>query len=219
LLTNHTLDFLSELSKNNHKEWFELNRNRYEQSQTNIKLFIKNWIEHFGRKEETIAHLEPQKCIFRIHRDVRFSADKTPYKTNLGAYLSKGGKNTNFAGYYLHIQPNACFFGAGNYMPTPEQLAKIRQEIDYNYSDFLKIITAKRFKETFGNLVEENKLKRAPKGYEDDNKAIEYLKLKSFIVSRKITDNELTSADFIKTITEYSTTVKPFIDFLNHALE
>ena len=104
-------------------------------------------------------------------------------------------------------------------MPTPEQLAKIRQEIDYNYSDFLKIITAKRFKETFGNLVEENKLKRAPKGYEDDNKAIEYLKLKSFIVSRKITDNELTSADFIKTITEYSTTVKPFIDFLNHALE
>ncbi|HRB92536.1 MAG TPA: DUF2461 family protein, partial [Chitinophagales bacterium] len=68
MLTNHTLDFLSELSKNNHKEWFELNRNRYEQSQTNIKLFIKNWIEHFGRKEETIAHLEPQKCIFRIHR-------------------------------------------------------------------------------------------------------------------------------------------------------
>ena len=219
MLTNDTLKFLKELSKNNNKEWFEKNRKRYENAQTEIKSFIAAWINNYGNKDESIAHLDPKKCIFRINRDVRFSANKAPYKNNLGAYLTKGGKNTNLAGFYLHIEPNNCFFGAGNYMPMPDQLAKIRQEIDYNFADFKKIISSKKFKDSFGELSRENKLKRPPKGYEETNEAIDYLKLKGFTVFKKITDEELASKDFVKTITELSTTIKPFIDFLNGAVE
>ena len=219
MLSNETLKFLKELSKNNNKEWFEKNRKRYENAQSEIKNFISEWIKSYGKKDDSIAYLDPKKCIFRINRDVRFSANKNPYKNNLGAYLTKGGKNANLAGFYLHIEPGNCFFGAGNYMPMPDQLAKIRQEIDYNFSDFKKIVSSKKFKENFGDLSVENKLKRAPKGYEEDNEAIEYLKLKGFTVFKKFKDEEITSNDLVKTITELSIIVKPFIDFLNKSVE
>ncbi len=219
MLTNDTLKFLKELSKNNHKDWFDSNRKRYDAAQTEIKSFIAEWIKLYGKKDESIAHLDPKKCIFRINRDIRFSADKRPYKTNLGAYLTKGGKNSNLAGFYLHIEPNNCFFGAGNYMPMPDQLAKIRQEIDYNFADFNKIISSKKFKDNFGELNAENKLVRPPKGYVENNQAIEFLKLKGFTVFKKLKDEEITSKDLTKTITELSVIVKPFIDFLNTAVE
>lgn len=105
MLTKHTLQFLEELSHNNTKSWFEQHRNRYTQAQSEIKSFIEIWLNEFGKIDESIAHLDPKKCIFRIHRDVRFSANKNPYKTNLGAYLYKGDKQANYAGYYLHIEP------------------------------------------------------------------------------------------------------------------
>ena len=219
MLSNETLKFLKELSKNNNKEWFEKNRKRYENAQTEIKSFIEEWIKSYGKKDESIAHLDPKKCIFRINRDVRFSANKAPYKNNLGAYLNKGGKGNNTAGFYLHIEPDNCFFGAGNYQPMPDELAKIRQEIDYNFSDFKMIINNKKFKDNFRELSTENKLKRPPKGYEETNEAIEFLKLKGFTVFKKFTNDELTSKDFIKTITELSVTVKPLVDFLNAATE
>lgn len=219
MLTKHTLQFLEELSHNNTKSWFEQHRNRYTQAQSEIKSFIEIWLNEFGKIDESIAHLDPKKCIFRIHRDVRFSANKNPYKTNLGAYLYKGDKQANYAGYYLHIEPGNCFFAAGNYMPLPEQLAKIRQEIDYNLHDFQKILQHKQFKEIFGNISSENKLKRAPKGYDEDNKAIEFLKLKSFVVSTKLSDEEICAKSMQTSIIQLSKTVKPFVDFLNNALD
>lgn len=219
MLTNEILKFLDELSKNNNKEWFENNRKRYEKVQTEIKSFIATWIEEYSKIDESIAHLDPKKCTFRINRDVRFSTNKTPYKNNLGAYLAKGGKGSNYAGFYLHLEPNNCFFGAGNYQPIPEDLAKIRQEIDYNFSDFKKVLSNKKLTANFDKLSQENKLKRPPKGYDENNEAIEYLKLKGFTVFKKLKDNEITSKDFVKNITELSTSVKPFIDFLNNAIE
>ncbi len=219
MLSNNTLKFLAELKKNNNKPWLEANRKRYDDALAEIRDFTTAWIAGYGKKDDTISHLDPKKCVFRIHRDVRFSANKDPYKTNLGTYLNKGGKATNTAGFYLHIEPGNCFFGAGNYMPMPEELAKIRQEIDYNFSDFKKIVHNKKFKEQFGDLSIESKLKRAPKGYEESNEAIEYLKLKGFTVFRKLKDEELTSANFIKTIVDLSVAVKPFVDFLNAAIE
>lgn len=219
MLTNDTLKFLKELKKNNNKPWFESNRKRYENAQNEIKSFVADWIKLFGKTEPEIALLDPKKCIFRINRDVRFSVNKDPYKHNLGAYLNKGGKSSNTAGYYLHIEPGNCFFGAGNYMPQPDELAKIRQEIDYNFSGFKKIISSKKFKENFGDLNEDNKLKRPPKGYDEENAAIDFLKLKGFTVFKKLKDNELTSSNFMKTAIELSTTVKPFIDFLNTATD
>lgn len=219
MLSNDTLKFLKELKKNNNKQWFELNRKRYETAQADIKNFVAAWISSFGAKDNSIAHLDPKRCIFRIHRDVRFSSDKSPYKNNLGAYLNKGGKGINDAGYYLHIEPGNCFFGAGNYMPMPEALQKIRQEIDYNFDEFSKIIHAKKFKEYFGDLSQENKLKRPPKGYDASNASIEYLKLKSFTVFKKLDDDFFLSKDMLKKTTELCVAAKPFIDFLNTAIE
>ncbi|MEZ5025369.1 MAG: DUF2461 domain-containing protein [Chitinophagales bacterium] len=219
MLTKTTFKFLSDLSKNNNKDWFDKNKQRYIDAQNEIKSFLADWIATFGKKDTSIAHLEPKKCVFRIHRDVRFSKDKSPYKTNLGAYITKGGKNLNLAGYYLHIQPGACFFAAGNYMPMPEQLAKIRQEIDYNFVDFKKIIQAKKFNTNFGDLSTENKLIRPPKGYDESNEAIEYLKLKGFTIYKNLSDEEITSKDFVKNITELCVTAMPFIDFLNNAVD
>ena len=218
MITNNTLQFLKKLSKNNNKEWFNENKVSYQNAQAEIVDFIAAWIHQFGKKEESILNLDPKKCVFRIHRDVRFSANKNPYKTNLGAYLTKG-KHTNLAGYYLHIEPGKCFFGAGNYMPMPDQLAKIRQEIDYNLADFNKIISNKKFKENFGELSQENKLIRPPKGYDENNKAIDFLKLKGFTVYKSISDEELLSNDLLKMVVDLSSTAQPFIHFLDNAVE
>ncbi|MFN8237201.1 MAG: DUF2461 domain-containing protein [Chitinophagales bacterium] len=219
MLSNDTLKFLKDLKKNNNKPWFEANRKRYEHAQSEIKDFITGWINTFGKKDPSIAQLDPKKCLFRIHRDVRFSTDKSPYKNNLGAYISKGGKSGSHAGYYLHIEPGNCFFGAGYYMPMPDDLQKIRQEIDYNFGDFKKIIHSKRFKETFGDLSTESKLKRAPKGYDEQNEAIEYIKLKGFTVFKKLDDDFFLSKDLVKTSTELCLLSKPFVDFLNAAID
>lgn len=218
MITKNTFDFLSELQQNNNKDWFEHNKLRYKNAQQEIKNLLSVWILEFGKLDNAIAHNEPSKCIFRINRDVRFSKDKSPYKLNLGAYITAGGKQANLAGYYLHIEPNNCFFGAGNYMPMPEQLQKIRQEIDYNYTHFLAIVNDKKFVQQFGNLNDDMKLKRAPKGYEEDNEAIEFLKLKSFTIFAKIKDEALLKPNFIKDLIEMSKLAKPFVYFLNTAV-
>lgn len=219
MITQSTFKFLSELKKNNNREWFEQNKKRYEASQAEIKIFIAEWLTNFSAKDESLAHLEPKNCLFRIYRDVRFSADKSPYKTNLGAYLNKGGKNGNTAGYYLHLQPGNCFFGAGNYAPTPEHLAKIRQEIDYNFDDFKSLLSGKKFKDTYGDLNTENKLKKPPKGYDIENPAVEYLKLKGFTIWANLKDEEVLDKNFNKQIVKLSELALPFVHFLNRAIE
>jgi uncharacterized protein (TIGR02453 family) len=218
MLTKSTLDFLSDLRNNNHKDWFELNKSRYQQAQKEIKSLLRVWIDELGKIDNTIAELDPNKCVFRINRDVRFSKDKSPYKLNLGAYVVAGGKQSNLAGYYLHIEPNNCFFGAGNYMPMPDQLSKIRQEIDYNFDDFSKIIQDKKFVNTFGFLSSENKLKNPPKGYSTDNVALEYLKLKSFTVFAKLKDEDILKQNFATHLIELCKQVQPFVSFLNTAV-
>ena len=119
MLSNDTLQFLKELKKNNNKTWFEANRKRYENAQTEIKLFVEDWIKNYGKKDTSVANLDPKKCIFRINRDVRFSANKDPYKNNLGAYLKKGGKGSNTAGFFLHIEPGHGVFGSADEMQIP----------------------------------------------------------------------------------------------------
>ncbi len=218
MITRSTLDFLSDLRNNNHKDWFELNKSRYQQAQKEIKSLLRVWIDELGKIDNTIAELDPNKCVFRINRDVRFSKDKSPYKLNLGAYVVAGGKQSNLAGYYLHIEPNNCFFGAGNYMPMPDQLSKIRQEIDYNFDDFSKIIQDKKFVNTFGLLSSENKLKNPPKGYSTDNVALEYLKLKSFTVFAKLKDGDILKQNFATHLIELCKQVQPFVSFLNTAV-
>lgn len=219
MISKTTLNFLKDLKNNNNKEWFDEHRSIYQNARIELIETVQNWIKLFSSYDSEIALLEPKNCIFRINKDVRFSKDKSPYKTNLGAYLSKGGKAGNYGGYYLHIEPNNCFFGAGIYAPQTENLAKIRQEIDYDFKAFKHIIEDKKFKNTFGLIEAENKLKKAPKGYEDSNEAIEYLKLKNFIVGTKIDDKMINNSELITHLTALAKQAKPFVSFLNQALD
>jgi uncharacterized protein (TIGR02453 family) len=221
MLQPSTIQFLQKLKKNNNKEWFEKNRSAYELAKKDFTFFIENVINELKKKDATLQLLEAKSCIFRINRDVRFSKNKTPYKTNFGASISKGRKKVSEAGYYLHIEPGASFIACGIWMPMQEELKKIRQEIDYNLEEFNLLISAKKFKKYFNGL-EKNKeylLSRPPKGYDTDNPAIEYLKFKSYIVSKKVSDKEITNKSFIKNIVTTFETAIPLIQFLNRAIE
>ena len=218
MIQKTTIQFLTDLKKNNTREWFEANRKRYEAGKENIIELAAQAIKAIGAFDKDIAELEPKQCIFRINRDVRFSKNKAPYKNNMSLVVSKGGKKSETAAFYIHIEPGQAFIGCGFWGPEAKKLASIRQEIDYNFKDFQKIITAKKFKETFTDgLSTEDTLQRPPKGYDDQNPAVAYLKLKSFVAMKKISDAELQSKDFVKILLDTYKAVKPFIDFLNTA--
>lgn len=218
MLQSSTLKFLKDLKKNNNKPWFDANRKRYEEAKKDFADFIQQVIDVHGKKDKTIASIKAKDCLFRINRDIRFSKDKSPYKTNFGASINKGGRKAfSTAGYYFHLEPGQCFVGGGIYQPMPDELKKVRQEIDYNFSEFKKIIGSKKFNSFYGDLdkSDEFSLSRVPKGYEPGNPAADYLRLKSFIAFVKIGDVELTSKTLIKKITEAFSTLQPLLDFIN----
>jgi uncharacterized protein (TIGR02453 family) len=221
MLQSSTLKFLKDLSKNNNKPWFEANRKKYEDAKNDFGAFIQNVIDKYGKKDEGIAHLKAKDCMFRINRDVRFSKDKSPYKNNMGAYLNKEGKKSILGGYYFHCQPGKSFVGGGLWMPMPPELAKIRQEIDYNLDAFKKIIGSKKFKTTYGDLSRDAEyvLSRVPKGYEADNPAADYLKMKSFVATTSLKDSDLTSKDLTKKITDAFEALQPMLKFVNESIK
>jgi len=137
----------------------------------------------------------------------------------MGASFSSAGKGMGRPGYYLHIEPgNKSFIAGGLYMPEPEVLAKIRQEIDYNGKTLIKIMNDKKFKKDFKKFWDEDKLKRPPKGYAEDHPHIEWLKLKSFITTRMLTDKEVKDKKFLKHLVSLAKSVKPLNDFLAEAM-
>lgn len=220
MLEKNTLQFLQQLSKNNHKVWFDDNRKMYEHAKADFIVLIEDILTSLKKKDNTLIDVDAKKSIFRINRDIRFSKNKHPYKTNLGAYLCCGGKKISMAGYYLHIEPTKSFIAGGLWMPMSKELQKVRQEIDYNYDVFKKIVTNKKLIQYFGGLAldKEVVLTRPPKGYQINNPAIEYLKLKSFIVSKRLTDEEITSPTLLKNIINSYEAMMPFIHFLNQSL-
>ena len=221
MIQNSTLKFLKELRKNNNKPWFDAHRPAYEAAKKDFIQFIHAVIDGHGKKDTDIRLLTAKECMFRINRDVRFSKDKSPYKTNFGASINKGGRKAfNYAGYYFHLEPGQSFAGGGLYMPMPDDLRKLRQEIDYNFDAFKKIIGSRKFKTAYGDLYkgEEFSLSRVPKGYEADNPAADYLKLKSYIATVEIPDVMLTSKSLVKTVINHFSTLKTLNDFINTAI-
>lgn len=215
-----TLAFLKSLSKNNDREWFEKNKPKYLVAKEEFEVFISALLIELTKFDGTLTGLDPKKFIFRIYRDVRFSKDKRPYKTNFGAGISSSGKGLGRPGYYLHIEPGGKSFVAGGlYMPEPEVLSKVRQEIDYNGEVLKKIFNNKKFKSLYKDFWNEDKLKTVPKGYVKDHKYIEWLKLKSFIVTHELPDSVVTNKKFIKTVADAFKTLKPLNDFLKQATD
>jgi uncharacterized protein (TIGR02453 family) len=216
-----TLKFLKELKKNNNKPWFDAHRKEYEAAKKDFEQLIQSVIDTHGKKDKTISHLKAKDCMFRINRDVRFSKDKSPYKSNLGAYINRGGKKSLYGGYYFHCEPGHAFTGGGIWMPMPPELSKVRQEIDYNFAELKKIISSKKFKAVYNDVSRDPEyvLSRVPKGYEADNPAAEYLKLKSIVALTKISDAQLNSKELVKKITTAFEALQPLLEFINHSLD
>jgi uncharacterized protein (TIGR02453 family) len=219
MIQAETLAFLKKLDKNNHKEWFDKNRNEYEAAKKNILEFTQQLLQEMIAFEPALQGIAAKDCVFRIFRDVRFSKNKAPYKNNFGCYIAPGGKKSTKAGYYVHIQPNGqSFLAGGMYMPEANVLNNIRQEIDYNTAEFKKIIESKNFKKTFGNIQGEQ-LKNPPKGYDKDHPEIALLKFKSYTAWHKLSDEQVIDKKYLKTCIQVFKELQPFNQFLNRAVE
>lgn len=213
-----TLNFLKKLKSNNNKEWFDKNKNLYLEAKEEFEQVIERLIKGIAKFDKKISpDLKGKDCTFRIYKDVRFSKDKTPYKTNFGASINPGGKKSLVAGYYLHLEPGAAFLAGGVYMPEPPLLNAIRQEIDYSPEALLKILKSAAFKKYFKGLDEEDKLKTAPKGFEKDHPQLELLKNRHFVVSYRLNDKDLLGKTFESTVISGFKAMHPFLEYLRDA--
>ena len=219
MLQPDTVRFIERLSENNNKPWFDAHRDEYVAAKADFERFVELLMGQLVEIEPALSEQKAKDSIFRIFRDVRFSKDKTPYKGHFGVYLSRGGRKYSGAGYYLHIEPGgkSCI-GGGLWMPEPSLLKAVRQEIDYNFEEFENIINEKNFRKLFSN-IEGERLKTLPQGYGAENRAIEYLKMKSFTAGQNLEDKELTSRGFRKKAVDVFTIMKPFVDFLNRPMD
>lgn len=218
MLQGATIKFLKDLKKNNNKPWFDQHRNAYDSAKADFARMVAQLIKEISVFDRPIGALEAKECTFRINRDVRFSKDKTPYKNNMAAYFNKAGKKGNLGGYYLHVEPGSSFVAGGLWVPEPAILASIRQELDYSFDEWNKIINTPTFKKVFpGGVKSEATLTRPPRGYDEHNPAIEFLKMKNFAVKAPISDTVLQSKSFEKDVAKLMAAMKPMIDFLNRA--
>jgi uncharacterized protein (TIGR02453 family) len=211
-----TLDFLTAIKCNNNRDWFISNRPAYLEAKENFESFVQKIINEIIKFQPIMKGLEAKSCVFRINRDIRFSNDKSPYKDHFGAFIVQGGKKNGdkFAGYYFHIQPGKSIMAGGAYTPPAPWLSAIREKINDNPDEFIKITKAKDFIKYFGS-VDGEKLKTAPKGYPKDHPNIELLKLKSYLVVNEASDKLVLSNDFHHHIISVFKAMKPLNDYLN----
>ncbi len=222
MLDKKTLHFLAQLKSNNSKEWLDEHKADYINTKENLLALTQALIDSGAAFDLSIAeaHLDPKKCITRLNRDLRFSKDKTPYKTGYYIVLNPNGKNSPSPFYYLHVEPGNCFVGGGLYNPQPQELKKIRAEISASYRQWCEIIEDSAFNKKFPSGIHHSgTLTRIPKGFEEDDPALEYLKMKGFYTQERISDDEIQSNELSEKVIEYFKSVKPLIDFLNLALD
>jgi uncharacterized protein (TIGR02453 family) len=212
------IGFLRKLKANNQREWFQSNKPDYEKARKQFEALLNSLIPEIRKFDPSIGMLTPKDCVFRINRDIRFSADKSPYKTNMGAYISLGGRKGEKAGYYIHIDPEQSFAAGGLYMPQPEVLKKVRDEIYFNAGEFKSIIHKPSFVKVFREL-DGDKLTRPPKGYPADFPDIELLKYKSFTASNILNEETILSDGLVKDVTTIFIEMHPMIRFLNNAIK
>ncbi|GAA4061898.1 DUF2461 domain-containing protein [Flavobacterium cheonanense] len=221
MITKEALQFLADLIANNNTEWMHENKKRYESYKKDYHNFIASILNEMKPLDKSLEPLEVKNCTFRINRDIRFSKDKSPYKTNMGVWMSQNKNSKNAPGYYIHFEKGNCFIAGGVWCPEPNELKLIRKEIEFFHDDLEAIVTDKTFKNEFKELTrdESNTLKKAPKDFDPNHPAIEFLKLKSFTASHKIDEKLFTDKDFSKIIAQKLVALKPMNDFLRRALE
>ncbi|MEQ1747200.1 MAG: DUF2461 domain-containing protein [Saprospiraceae bacterium] len=221
MINSPTFQFLAELKENNNRDWFTANKTRYESAHKEFLAFTDALIGEIAKFDPGIAHYGAKDCVFRIYRDVRFSKDKSPYKTHFGAHVTPAPKKSEIhtrAGYYLHLEPGDSFLAGGAYVPESAWLKAIRQEIAYCTDEFMGILNDKDFKKYFGEM-EGEKLKTLPKDYPADHPAIELLKHKSFLATHYCTDDQVLSDGFLRHCAEAFRALHPFDRFLNRSTD
>lgn len=218
MLSKDALDFLADLKRNNNRDWFIGQKKRYENYKKEYLGLAADLLAALQAHDASLETLEPKDCTFRINRDIRFSADKSPYKTHMGLWFSGGSKVNNRPGYYVQIEDGNAFIAGGLYQPEAAELKKIRREIAFFHDDLESILENPGFKSVFNGLSTEGALKTAPKGYEKDHPAIEFLKLKSFVASATFPVADASKRDFVSKTAEKLLTLKPLNDFIDRAL-
>lgn len=210
--------FLRQLKENNNREWYHANKGIFSEAKQEFEHITELLIYEVSRFDKTLSGLQSKDCIFRIFRDVRFSADKSPYKTNFGTFLVPGGRKSMNAGYYLHIEPGGSMIATGIYMPPSPILTAIRKDI-FTYTDeFKNIIQSKEIRELFGNITGE-KLKSPPRGFSKDFPDVDLLKYKSYGLIREKSDREMMHPDILKEVVTCFKASQEFIHFLNEAIQ
>lgn len=219
MLAPSTFAFLSDLKQNNDRAWFQANKERYLEAKADFETLVGNLIRAIAAFDKSVAGADPARCVFRIYRDARFSKDKSPYKTNMGAHIGMPGNGfQQRAGYYLHVEPGNCFLGGGAYRPDAKWLKAIRDAIAEDGKFFRRLIAAPAFKRHFGGM-EGEVLKKAPQGYAPDHPHIDLLRHKDFLAMKKLKDAELRKPGFVKEAAASYRALAPFERFLNDVLE
>ena len=217
MIQSATLQFLNDLSDNNERDWFKANKKVYDAAKKNIESVVSEVISGLVQYEPDFSSMEAKKAIFRIFRDTRFSNNKAPYKTNMGAWMARGGRKSPFAGFYLHIEPGKSFLAGGVYNPESKVLKAIREGIDYDAQSLRDIIESKSFKNAFGEM-EGAKVKTSPKGYSKDHPDIDLLRHKSYLMSVNLTDEEIMAEDFVSNALSVYANMVPLNNYLNQAI-
>ena len=218
MLTKDVFQFLEALKENNNREWFTANKGLYEVAHRQAEAFVQDVINGISCFDKEIEPVAASKCIFRIYRDVRFAKDKTPYKTNFGASIAKGGRKMGTAGYYLHLEPGGSFVGGGIWMPEAATLKNIRSEIYFNSTEFESILLEKQFKKTYRSLGDFDKLKKAPKDFPADFVDVELLKYRSYVVTQAVSTEMALSPGYLEHVLRAFRVLKPLVDFLNRGI-
>ncbi len=217
MIDKSTLEFLKNLSRNNNREWFNANKPLYEKGKKNILDVTMYLISEIGKFDKSVEFVNPEDCLFRIYKDVRFSKDKNPYKTNFGSFIIKGGRKNPGAGYYIHIEPGKSFLVGGIYMPSAPHLFSIRSAIAKKPEVLMKILNNAELKKSFGGLSDET-LKTAPKGFPKDHPAIELLRFKHYYLMKNISDKEILNDSFLKQAVKDYKIVTPFVKYINEVI-
>lgn len=212
-------DYLERLEVNNDRNWFNEHKFEYDEIRADFETFIDTLIVPLAQLDPSIGSVTANECIFRIYRDIRFSNDKTPYKTHFSAFIGNGGKKTRLAGYYIHIQSDQSFFAGGVYSPDPTVLESIRNEIYQHPDEIREILDHKKFKSTFHKLSDEGSLKNPPKGYPKDCKDVELLKNKHFVTYYPLENQFFFQQGLVDRIVDLCKIQYPLNAFLNHAIK
>ncbi len=221
-----SLRFLRGLARNNKKPWFEAHRDEYEQ---HVKIPMAEFVAEMDMRFAKFApeiEGDPKRSVFRIHRDVRFSSDKSPYKTHAACWFFHSGGSSKVgreahgggAGFYFHLQPGASMTGGGIWMPPRPALLRLRAAIAKDPRGFAKVAASPAIKKAFGALSTESALKRVPRGFDAEHPAAEWLKLQSFTVGAPLTDAEVTSKALTRTIEKRFAAMVPLVRWLNSAI-